>query len=171
MGFLHSLYLEGLQQPYSWSTRLFRGLQCRFPYPFLYHSERGPGRNRRQHIRISCLEFWTWFPGGSVSKEFICKAGDCNAWECRFHPWVRKIPWRRKWQPNSSIQAAAHRITSRSRLSDLNLHQDSLHRWKLAYKIWEFSMVILLCGGKKRSDPQRKKNEAKAQWNIEVKWR
>ena len=47
-------------------------------------------------------------------------------------------------------QAAAHGITSRSRLSDLNLHQDSLHRWKLAYKIWEFSMVILLCRGEKK---------------------
>ena len=27
------------------------------------------------------------FPGGSVGK-------------CRFDPWVGKIPWRRKWQPN-----------------------------------------------------------------------
>ena len=22
----------------------------------------------------------------------------CQCWRCRFHPWVRKIPWRRKWQ-------------------------------------------------------------------------
>ena len=34
------------------------------------------------------------FPGGSDGKESIC--------QCRRHgfdPWVRKIPWRRKWQP------------------------------------------------------------------------
>ena len=33
-------------------------------------------------------------PGGSVGKESAC--------QCRrpgFKPWVRKIPWRRKWQP------------------------------------------------------------------------
>ena len=37
---------------------------------------------------------WTGFPGGSVVKESVC--------QCRRHgfdPWVRKIPWRRKWQP------------------------------------------------------------------------
>ena len=34
------------------------------------------------------------FPGGSVSKESACNAEDQG-----FIPWVRKIPWRRKWQP------------------------------------------------------------------------
>ena len=34
------------------------------------------------------------FPGGSDSKK-ICL--QCR--RCRFSPWVRKIPWRRKWQP------------------------------------------------------------------------
>ena len=33
------------------------------------------------------------FPGGSGSKVSICKAVN------RFNPWVRKIHWRRKWQP------------------------------------------------------------------------
>ena len=32
------------------------------------------------------------FPGGSVVKNL--PAGD------RFNPWVGKIPWGRKWQPN-----------------------------------------------------------------------
>ena len=34
------------------------------------------------------------FPGGSADKE--------STWQCRrrrSHSWVRKIPWRRKWQP------------------------------------------------------------------------
>ena len=34
------------------------------------------------------------FPGSSVSKESACSAGRPG-----FNPWVRKIPWRRKWQP------------------------------------------------------------------------
>ena len=42
----------------------------------------------------------TGFPGGSVLKESTCNAGNClqcRRW--RFDPWVRKIPWRRQWQP------------------------------------------------------------------------
>ena len=27
------------------------------------------------------------------------KESDCQWIRCRFNPWVRKIPWRRKWQP------------------------------------------------------------------------
>ena len=33
------------------------------------------------------------FPGGSDSKS-IC----LQCWRPRFVPWVRKIPWKRKWQ-------------------------------------------------------------------------
>ena len=34
------------------------------------------------------------FPRGSDGKEYTCDSGDA-----RFDPWVRKIPWRREWQP------------------------------------------------------------------------
>ena len=34
-----------------------------------------------------------------MDKAFACNAGD------RFYPWVGKIPWRRAWQPHSSILA------------------------------------------------------------------
>ena len=46
---------------------------------------------------------WDWvvtssgFPGGSTSKEFTCQCRRCK--RPGFHPWVRKIPWRRAWQP------------------------------------------------------------------------
>ena len=36
--------------------------------------------------------FW-WLSG----KESACNTGSCR--RCRFDPWVRKIPWRRAWQP------------------------------------------------------------------------
>ena len=34
------------------------------------------------------------FPGGASGKEPTCQ---CR--RARFHPWVKKIPWRRAWQP------------------------------------------------------------------------
>ena len=37
------------------------------------------------------------FPGGTGGKEPICQ---CSRHRRHgFDPWVRKIPWRRKWQP------------------------------------------------------------------------
>ena len=37
------------------------------------------------------------FPGGASDKE---RTYQCQRLKrCRFHPWVRKIPWRRAWQP------------------------------------------------------------------------
>ena len=33
------------------------------------------------------------FASSSVGKESACNR------RCGFNPWVRKIPWRRKWQP------------------------------------------------------------------------
>ena len=37
------------------------------------------------------------FPCGASGKEPICQYKSCK--RCRFDPWVRKIPWRRGWQP------------------------------------------------------------------------
>ena len=37
------------------------------------------------------------FPSGSVVKESACQYGRHRV--CSFDPWVRKIPWRRTWQP------------------------------------------------------------------------
>ena len=36
------------------------------------------------------------FPDGSAGKESVCNAEDIGD---VFDPWVRKTPWRRKWQP------------------------------------------------------------------------
>ena len=53
-----------------------------------------------QSLQTLIIQLLNWdiihkgFPGGSVGKEFTCQ---CR--KCEFYPWVRKIPWRRKWQP------------------------------------------------------------------------
>ena len=50
-----------------------------------------------QVLRMQCLSGGHMevlgFPGGSAVKNPPAKAGD------GFDPWVRKIPWRREWQP------------------------------------------------------------------------
>ena len=39
------------------------------------------------------------FPGGTSSKEAVCQCRRLKRHE--FDPWVRKIPWRRAWQPTA----------------------------------------------------------------------
>ena len=39
----------------------------------------------------------TWLPGGASGKEPTCQ---CRRHKRhKFDPWVRKIPWKRAWQP------------------------------------------------------------------------
>ena len=72
------------------------------------------------------------FPGGASGKEPACQ---CRRHKRRgFNPWVRKIPWRRKWQstpvflPGKShgqrnLEAVVHRITkSWTWLKQLSMH-------------------------------------------------
>ena len=37
------------------------------------------------------------FPGGTSGKEPACQHGRSK--RRGFYPWVRKVPWRRAWQP------------------------------------------------------------------------
>ena len=43
-------------------------------------------------------ESYLGFPGGISGKESACQCRRCK--RCWFYPWVRKIPWSRKWQPS-----------------------------------------------------------------------
>ena len=48
------------------------------------------------HLSVyTSSDLWS-FPGWAVVKNPPVNAGDQ---EMRFYPWVRKIPWRRAWQP------------------------------------------------------------------------
>ena len=46
------------------------------------------------HWSCSWYDDYLGFPGGISGKEPACQCGRHG-----FDPWVRKIPWRRKWQP------------------------------------------------------------------------
>ena len=41
--------------------------------------------------------YHTCFPGGASGKESACQCRRCK--RLGFNPWVRKVLWRRKWQP------------------------------------------------------------------------
>ena len=43
------------------------------------------------------MYIWKGFPVTLVEKGLPDEAARCK--RCRFDPWVRKIPWRRTWQP------------------------------------------------------------------------
>ena len=47
--------------------------------------------SNRKSLLVSI--FFLGVPGGSLVKNLSANAG------CRFDPWARNIPWRRKWQP------------------------------------------------------------------------
>ena len=51
--------------------------------------------------KFSLFVFYSqhWLPGWLSGEESICQCR--NLKRCRFNPWVRKIPWKRKWQPAS----------------------------------------------------------------------
>ena len=49
-----------------------------------------------ERVRTQLSDFITpdkWLPGWLSGKESACHCG-----RCLFHPWMGKIPWRRKWQ-------------------------------------------------------------------------
>ena len=51
------------------------------------------------HIIYICMCIYMGFPPGSAVKKKI----PLQCRRCEFNPWVRKIPWRRKWQPTSEL--------------------------------------------------------------------
>ena len=55
-------------------------------------------KHPHRHKRCALwMPLWPSLPGRASSKEFIPKNRRYE--RCGFHPWVGKIPWRRKWQP------------------------------------------------------------------------
>ena len=57
------------------------------------------------HIQIINREHFgnsTKHTGNRVGASLVAqrKESACQCRRCRFNPWVRKIPWRRKWQPS-----------------------------------------------------------------------
>ena len=72
------------------------------------------------------------FPGGISGRELACQYGRCE--RLRFHPWVKKMPWRRAWQPvqffcleNSMDRGAWQATVQRVAKSQTRLKQFSMY--------------------------------------------
>ena len=48
-----------------------------------------------------CFWIWIWYSGGNRSKKSTCQCRRCNG--LRLDPWVRMIPWKRKWHPTPAF--------------------------------------------------------------------
>ena len=95
---------------------------------------------------------WTWELLAQVLRPgwFRGKESACQYRRCRSHPWHRKIPWRRKWQPTQysylensmdreAWRATVHGVTkSRTWLSDL-AHAVAQHTmWASHTSFWNW---------------------------------
>ena len=63
-------------------------------------------------------------PGGASGKEPTCQCR--RGKRCGFDPWIRKIPWRRTWQPTPVSLLGASR-GQRSLVGDGRLKRFSMH--------------------------------------------
>ena len=81
-------------------------------------------------------------PAELPGKPLDSKGSICNSGRPRFNPWVRKIPWRRKWQPTPVFlpgksmdrrawQATAHEVSKNwTQLNDFHFKKiEDTHLW------------------------------------------
>ena len=102
-----SYRLKDKIQPHAWHTRNFSSVSTRqHPWPHswwcsfqsLSFKEFSLLQNYPVFTSIQgTLILIAGLPRQPTVKESACQCR--RYWRCRFNPWVRKIPWRRKWQP------------------------------------------------------------------------
>ena len=101
-----------------------------------------------EHYKHWCLDPpWPGFPGGSSGND---PTSQCRRPKrCRFNPWVRKIPWRRKWLPC----ILAWRITQTEEPSRLQFISSQSVRLSMhAHTAWPLrflkALLVILMGSK-----------------------
>ena len=78
------------------SLRLLPASQCQHPVSSVMKFETQEVTEIKRSPGYFLTSLYRSSPGGSDDKESAC-----NAWRPGFNPWVRKIPWRRAWQPTA----------------------------------------------------------------------
>ena len=80
------------------------------------------------------------FPAGTSGKEL--------AWQCRrhkrhgFYPWIRKIPWRRAWQPTPFLPGESPCTEESDRLQSIG-SQGGRHDWSDLACMYKMALKIL----------------------------
>ena len=71
------------------------------------------------------MDYGPGFPDGSSGKDHTCRKRK----RCRFDPWVRKVPWRRSWQPTSVfVPGESHEQRSLVLIRQITSSQTILNR-------------------------------------------
>ena len=100
------------------SCQLYKGgtyvRRCLITYPRLQRCEITELRHKSWSVRWLHPAFWAWGPHHTPCIDMLFwfvfswqilsglprwLSGKESACQCRFNPWVGKIPWRREWQP------------------------------------------------------------------------
>ena len=88
-----------------------------------------------RHAKITSTYQKLWLPRWCSGKESACKCRRCE--NHGFCPWIRKIPWRRKWKPTlgflpekSHGQAVVHGVTESDTAESQSQTQLSTHTHK-----------------------------------------
>ena len=75
-------------------------------FSFSRYFQKGSNRLHSLAVALHCCQCWCQpfhfctlmgFPGGASGTEPVCQCRRLK--RHRINPWVRKIPWRRKWEP------------------------------------------------------------------------
>ena len=101
----HAL-LQGIFLMQGLNPHLLRLLHCRAGYLPLAspgkHTSHKVHQFNIHHVKVYDSVAFSIFPRTFLVAH--CKESACQCRRCKrlvFDPWVRKIPWRRKWQPTS----------------------------------------------------------------------
>ena len=99
---------------------------------------------------LSIVGTWPGFPGGTSGEEPSCQRRTHE--RCGFDPWVRKIPWKRKWQlipiflPGKSHgQRSLPGMKSRTLLKQLSTHLTILNYFPLVLLFMALDIFIFVC--------------------------
>ena len=104
------------------------------------------GRLASLDALVHCEVLTRWCRG----KESACKCRRCKRW-C-FHPWVGKIPWRRKWQPTPVFMPGkSHGERDPTETGGLQPMASQRVGYDWAQQQWKAHCVVI-CGCFSRSD-------------------
>ena len=115
-------------------------------------------------ISLFPLRFWLprWLSG---------KESTCQCWRqrrLRFYPWVRKIPWRRTWQP-TSVFLPGESHGQRSLVGCCPWGRRVRRNWASTHSLWYTWNLLCCCKSLKYQKHQNKPN-SETNLTCSIRW-